>query len=367
MNPRDFINFLRSRTGLILVFLVVLCVVLIVVNSVRDRRKTAITSSAPTDAEAGRKPQLLQSIVREMVPFRPPQPDDKQAKERVTPAPKKAERQVASLPPISIVAETPSNEPKRKELSEDFAPFGRLIPCELIVTVDSSSINTPIVGLITEDIYHHGRLVIPANTEVHGTAQVDRMRERIASDGRWTLVWQSGEELAVTGLALDREEDGDGAGWAITDGSAGLRGRLVKRDDLAELKLFAATLISGAAEALTEKRSSPFGSFALPTLQNAPLQGAQSVLDRYAQQIQQGIERDGFYVRVPAGKQFYLYVTQTLDRAEARFGGGQLPESPALSARSPDGIDPTPARPTAFRTFANPSAAVSQSRIPSKP
>ena len=45
------------------------------------------------------------------------------------------------------------------------------------------------------------------------------------------------------------------------------------------------------------------------------------MLDRYASQIQQSIERDGFYVRVPAGKQFYLYVTQTMDRADAKIGG----------------------------------------------
>ena len=177
-----------------------------------------------------------------------------------------------------------------------FAPFGRLIPCELIVTVDSSSINTPIIGLVTEDVFHRGRLIVAAGTEVHGNAQVDRVRERIASDGRWTLVWQTGEQLSMSGLALDREQDTDGEGWAITDGSAGLRGRLIKRDDLAEIKLFAATLLSGAASALTERQATPFGSFALPSLQNAPLQGAQSVLDRYAQQIQQSIERDGFHV-----------------------------------------------------------------------
>ncbi len=49
--------------------------------------------------------------------------------------------------------------------------------------------------------------------------------------------------------------------------------------------------------------------------------GAQSVLDRYAQQILQTIERDGFYVRVPAGKQFYLYITQTVDEKDAKIGG----------------------------------------------
>jgi hypothetical protein len=91
-------------------------------------------------------------------------------------------------------------------LSKNYAPFGRLIPCELIVTVDSSSIQTPIIGLVTEDIYHNGRLIIPAGTEVHGKAQTDRTRERIASGDNWTLVWSSGEELRLSGIALDREK-----------------------------------------------------------------------------------------------------------------------------------------------------------------
>ena len=86
-----------------------------------------------------------------------------------------------------------------------YAPFGRLIPCETVITVDSASIQTPIIGLVTEDIYHGGKLVIPAGTEVHGTAQSDRHRERIASGSSWTLVWQTGEELRLKAIALDRE------------------------------------------------------------------------------------------------------------------------------------------------------------------
>ena len=132
---------------------------------------------------------------------------------------------------------------------------------------------------------------------------MDRARERIASNGRWTLVWQNGEELNVAGLALDHETDKETGGWGITDGSAGLRGRLIKTDNLAEVKLYVAALLSGAADVFTDRRISDFGLFALPSLQNAPLKGAQSVLDRYARQILQTIERDGFYVRVPAGKE----------------------------------------------------------------
>lgn len=40
----------------------------------------------------------------------------------------------------------------------------------------------------------------------------------------------------------------------------------------------------------------------------------------YAHQIQEAIARDGFYVRVPAGHQFYLYVTETIDQANGSRG-----------------------------------------------
>jgi hypothetical protein len=48
--------------------------------------------------------------------------------------------------------------------------------------------------------------------------------------------------------------------------------------------------------------------------------GGSQVLNQYAQQIAESIRRDGFFVRVPAGKQMYLYVTHTLDRAQGKIG-----------------------------------------------
>ena len=169
--------------------------------------------------------------------------------------------------------------------------------------MDSSSIQTPIIGLITEDIFHHGQLIIPAGTEVHGSATVDRARERIASNGRWTLVWQNGEELNVSGLALDHEPDKETGGWGITDGSAGLRRRLIKTDNLADVKLLRCCVVERRAMSSTDRRISDFGSFCTAEFaKTRRSKGAQSALDRYARQILQTIERDGFYVRVPAGK-----------------------------------------------------------------
>ncbi|MDQ3624840.1 MAG: hypothetical protein M3463_20555, partial [Verrucomicrobiota bacterium] len=62
-------------------------------------------------------------------------------------------------------------------------------------------------------------------------------------------------------------------------------------------------------------------------------------LDTYAKQIYETIQRDGFYVRVPAGKQFYVYVTQTLDRSKATIGGTKLAALPADEEAEPESLN----------------------------
>jgi hypothetical protein len=326
MNPRSVINFFKTPTGAFLLF----CLVLAGIFFACKRFLPGATKPHPLvystkAAAAAASKQTMQTFqntnyspVANVAPVTAiaaseitPEPDTKRSSSHAAPKP--------AILPISLFAE--SAQAEQKPLSKDYAPYGRLIPCELIVTVDSSSIQTPIIGLVTEDIYHDGRLIIPAGTEVHGKAQTDRSRERIASSGSWTLVWQDGKELRLSGIALDREADPKGDGWSITDGSAGLRGQILKSDDLAEIKLFAATFLSGAASAFTQTQPTIYGNQITPTLQNAPLTGAQAVLQAYAQQILDSIQRDGFYVRVPAGKQFYLYVTQTIDESDAAIGG----------------------------------------------
>ncbi len=324
MNPRALLSFLRTPTGSLLGFGVILLFSFILVKgfSHPERGGTHSTAHARKPEKKEEKTQLIQTVEQAMVPFNPPPNPvgEKPGKKEKEPVKKE---NAPMFSPISLYSDTSSKEPK--PLGNTYVPYGRLIPCELIVTVDSSSIQTPIIGLTTEGIYHDGQLIVPAGTEIHGTAQPDRMRERIASSGNWTLVWQTGEELSLTGIALDREKDPHGIDkWGITDGSAGLRGRVLKSDDMAEIKLFAATFLGAAASAMTEKESTFFGTQMASSLQNAPLKGAQDVLGVYAKQIYDTIQRDGFYVRVPAGKEFYLYVKQTIDRADATIGGTRL-------------------------------------------
>jgi len=334
MKPRDFLNFFKTRTGKIIAFGALFAAGMVVFGVLRKHQAPTEDDvpAAPlgTNAVTG-KPQVVQSVVRPMQAFHPPASTTTTpfgfTNATPQPLPVVPANQAPTLTPISLFSDSTAGVTAPKKLSAVFAPFGRLIPCETVITVDSSSIQTPIIGLITENIYHAGRLVIPAGTEVHGTAKTDHQRERIASGSSWKLVWQNGEEMQIKAIALDREfaNSTNQTGWAITDGSAGLRGELIKSDNLAEIKLFAATFLSGAAGALTEKKETIFGPVNSPSLNNAPLAGAQDVLKIYAQQISDSIQKDGFYIRVPSGKQFYLYVLQTLDRADASLGGTTIP------------------------------------------
>jgi len=336
MNPRSLLNFLKTRSGKLLVFALLFGVVMLFISHTRTKSEPDEPPVKPLEMDSStNKPQLVETIQRGMELFRPPLPKSDPKPMRVPAntnqtsnlAARPTSEPVVALPPISLFADIPIAVTEPNRVSDDYAPFGRLIPCETIITVDSSSIRTPIIGLVTEDVFHAGRLIIPAGTEVHGTAASDRARERLASGTSWTLVWQTGEELQLNGIALDREFESatNHIGWGITDGSAGLRGRLIKTDDLAEIKLFAATFLSGAAESLTEKQQTIFGSLDSRSLNNAPFKGAEKVLSVYAQRIYETIQRDGFYVRVPSGKQFYIYVLQTIDRADAHIGGAESP------------------------------------------
>ncbi len=336
MKPRDFLNFFKTKSGRLITFAALFAVGLVIFGVMR-KQHTSVDDSivvAPIGTNAVTKPQIVQTVQRPFDLFRPPLP--KASPQSSTNPPNSSPQPLPNVPPlqsdlltpISLFADSTAGVAPSKKLSAAFAPFGRLIPCETIITVDSSSIQTPIVGLVTENIYYSGKLIIPAGTEVHGMAQTDRQRERIAGNTSWTLVWQDGQEMRIKAIALDREFDNETnqAGWGITDGSAGLRGELIKSDNLADIKLFAATFLSGAANAVTEKKETVFGPVNAPSLNNAPFQGAQAVLQTYAQQIYDSIQKDGFYVRVSSGKQFYLYVLQTIDRADATPGGMGLVE-----------------------------------------
>ncbi len=342
MDPRKFLDFFKSKTGKITLFLGLIGIGCTVYYGFAPPSKATATKpeAEPKSEATGDKNQPTsvdrngsRFVIPGLLSLREPNNSDSNS----TPA------KAPPVLPISLY----NADSGEIDVSEEYAPYGRLIPCETIITIDSAKIETPIIGFVSEDVYHDGKLIIPAGAEVHGKAQVDRSRERIASEDNWYIVWRTtdrlnGAELPLHGVALDMERDYRYGTWALTDGSAGLRGDILKTDNWAEIKLFAATFLSAATTGLQDTTTSSNAltgqtqQTPLSTPKNAALQGASAVLNQYAQQILDSIKRDGFYVRVPAGKQFYLYVMQTIDLEKARKGESTLSQEKSVNKPTPN-------------------------------
>jgi hypothetical protein len=342
LNPRKFITACQSKTGKIVLFCAFLAVVCVVYYGfARPANKPArpgpesktptlsiSEATQPVHVERDGAPLVIPGLLS--------------IHEHNSNGSGSAPTNAPPVLPISLY----NSDSQEVDISEDYAPYGRMIPCETTITIDSSRIESPIVGFVTEDVSHDGRVIIPAGAEIHGKAQVDSSRERIASENNWYVVWRTndqmnGAELPLHGVALDMERDYRYGTWGLTDGSAGLRGDILKTDNWAEIKLFVATFLSAAATGLqqTQDVSSPLTGateqLPLSTPQNAALQGTSAVLNQYAQQIADSIKRDGFYVRVPAGKQFYLYVEETIDLQKARRGESTLSQEKSETKSKP--------------------------------
>jgi Type IV secretory pathway, VirB10 components len=307
----------QKPTGRLILFLLAGALVLAVLFSSRGGRSPEpVNTPVPAQATVAKGYTFT-----EQIPVPPPSRPAKEPPKTVdtaarpTPTPKPP-------PPIpqAIFAT------KEESRSEFFLPYGRLLRCELVNTVDSTLIDTPIIGLVTEDVWHDGRLVIPAGTEVHGAAQKSAARERIGSERQWMVVFQDGRELPISGTVLDYAPDGTDA-WGETDGSAGLRGYMIASDKFAEAKAILASMISAGAGAFPETTNlvSPLTG-AATEIQNGGYQdaiaaGIQAGGQIYAQRLLDGLEKEPSYVRVPGGTLFYLYVTQSVDLGKARLSG----------------------------------------------
>jgi hypothetical protein len=256
--------------------------------------------------------------------------------------------------PTAAAALAPGEAPKAappRVVPEEFAPFGRLIKCELVETIDSVTARSePIVAIVTQDLDWNGNVIIPAGSEAFSYAGPEPVIDgdgvgRLVDNGDWTLVLPgggggaNGRELALKGRAVNRLETvvdsrGGARSWGVDDGADGLVGYTLSTLDDREIRLFAAAAISGLAQglgAVAEKQVPAAGvSGVLGATQVAPTVGnavvgslsasAVDAVNEFAGRIRQEISKRGVYVRIPAGKEFYLFVEQTIDPGMAEVG-----------------------------------------------
>lgn len=258
--------------------------------------------------------------------FRPPPREEKRKRsEQRRRSQPEAKKESKGMPALVHAGGSKKIEQPRfsgYEFPSRFAPFGTLIPCTLVTTVESNNQQTPLIALVSRDVYQNGKLIIPAGTYAHYNGGSTRIRDRVFISGTWVFIWENGKEYRITGTALDREKNPDGEGYAMTDGSAGLRGRKLKTDDYAELKIMLAAALSGFAEGTQERRSTSTGDVITEgSIENGAKEGVSELMERYIEIIEDQMEAEWFYVQVPAGKEFYIYPTQTVEPDLRSYGG----------------------------------------------
>jgi Bacterial conjugation TrbI-like protein len=245
-------------------------------------------------------------------------------------------------------APTPTPPPPRKRPPQIWLPRGIFIACELVNTVESSHMDTPVVGEVIRDVYQRNNgsshLIIPAGTLVNCFTGYGRVRNRIEVKGTWSLTFPDGLEYELQGVACTREADPQLQQYGVEDGSAGLEGDILYTDRYAELKAFGAAALAGVAQGFQTVQGNYYGGQNLQhTPQNAGLQGAANVMELLVQKYMNANDGDETYVRVLAGKQFYIYPTTVIqpdqrsvgakDQREQESGGHPSPSpSPDLTS-----------------------------------
>ena len=103
MTPRGLLNFVRSRTGAFLLFLVLMGIGFVLVNGFHAPDMAVLAKSLKKgEAKTERKAQVVETVTRDMTAFNPPQ----EAPAPMTPPPapeKRRPEQPPSLPPIRLL------------------------------------------------------------------------------------------------------------------------------------------------------------------------------------------------------------------------------------------------------------------------
>lgn len=252
---------------------------------------------------------------------------------------------------ITIIDGENAGTERKEFISERYAPYGRLISCKMVNTIESGDTDTPLIAFVTEDLWWinsrgEKKLIIPAGTEVHGTVNGAKpLRNRLTTGGNFVLVWQAtsdmvGFELQVKGIALEKSNAPDTKSLAtISDMAAGIPGQVMSNENLAKFLMYTLAFGQGMAQGFqtSEVYSNSGGIISTQegTTQNAFARGAETLAQIMLQDISEQISKESYYIRVAAGTEFYLFVRQVINLDEAKIADTLLDKLEEEKIRGP--------------------------------
>lgn len=241
-----------------------------------------------------------------------------------------------SIPTAKILIIDGESAGAQKEfVSERFAPYGRLIACKMVNTVESGDTDTPLIAVVIEDLWWinakgEKKLIIPAGTEVFGKVNGAKpQRNRLTTDGNFVLVWQAtsdmvGFELQLKGIALEKSTYPDNRMLAaITDMSAGIPGQVMSNENLSKFLVYTLAFGQGLAQGYQTNEVYTDSGVTVTTqdgtTKNAMARGAETLAQVMLQDVSQMIAKESYYIRVASGTEFYIFVQQVINLDDAQI------------------------------------------------
>lgn len=241
-----------------------------------------------------------------------------------------------SVPTAKILIIDGESAGAQKEfVSERFAPYGRLIACKMVNTVESGDTDTPLIAVVIEDLWWinakgEKKLIIPAGTEVYGTVNGAKpMRNRLTTGNNFILVWQAtsnmvGFELQLKGVALEKSTHPENRMLAaITDMSAGIPGQVMSNENLSKFLVYTLAFGQGLTQGYQTNEVYTDSGVTITTqdgtTKNAMARGAETLAQVMLQDVSQMIAKESYYIRVPSGTEFYIFVQQVINLDDAQI------------------------------------------------
>lgn len=291
-----------------------------------DEKKSLANDEGASTPPRRSKPPRTSGMERLQLP---PTPPPSRPKPTLPSRPQPSSKPAAPKPPIvHFLRETPpqpdaatnppvEDRPSQNTKTDDASRhlIGEIIRCQLISGLISGHENMPILAIVTHDVVTaQGVLALPRGTELLGSAQATRTKDRIQATGQWLATLPGGRKQNVQATALHHDQDRLTRAYGTQDMTPGIKGTLTETDDLRAYKEIAAAAMSAASRATQDTTRNLFGNQRTQSLGNLARDGVDAVADRYLRRLESQIEDDGKVVTVPAGTRFYLIIQPSNSR-----------------------------------------------------
>ena len=186
--------------------------------------------------------------------------------------------------------------------SDQIVPLGSMVQCLLIHNIVTNNFSAPIIAQVWEDFYFDGKLLLPFGTRIYGTARAGKERDRVLVAFH-TIVFHDGKEVPIKAVGLS------------ADGSAGLTGVLVSKQNKKRFLMMALDFLSGLALGLQETATNAVTGLTEITTdsRNAVLEGVAKTFEREASRLEKEINAAEGYAIILAGNKLIVYFEKSTD------------------------------------------------------